>query len=87
MPYKKFSELGSSDLDLARELISSSLEEVDDLCSVLATTQVYYISKEKIKAHQKENKGAFTKSFLEYVDTDDYEWQKFVGSEFAKLTK
>ena len=87
MPSKKFSDLRPKDIELAKELIAEVYADTEEDYQSLMLSRVYYGTRDAIKAHAKENKGAFTKAFLEYVDTDDFEWQKFVGFEFEKLYK
>lgn len=84
MALKRFKDIDASELSIIETLIneaSSEINEDDEQPSqVVRLARVYYIVKEKVGAAAKTRAGkkALSKSLLEYVDSDDFEFQKFV---------
>lgn len=84
MARKQFKDIDESELSVIKTLINEANSEINEEdeppIEVVRLAKVYYIVKDKVSRAVKTPRGrkALSKALLEYVDTDDFEYQKFV---------
>lgn len=81
MAYKAFKETSEKDLNAVCELIKEAYAEInasdDDYSPDMQMAKAYYVTKDKVAAKSKGNKKFVSRSLLDYIADDDFEYQKF----------